>query len=291
MTRVERLTALVLLLQEGRRNADTLSDQLCVSRRTVIRDVQALTAMGVPVDSFGGAGGGYEIARGSTLAPLHLTWREALLLMMAMEGLAKMADTPFAADRTSLAAKLRALLPESQQARVATLLERVGIEVPNRPQRSPHLDALMERLGNWAYVDYDGREVLVRVDRVYADSGFWYLQGMDDARIRTMRVDRVQAVRDGETPANVTEPLPYNHPSHPTIRVRLTAAGARRVERKPHLGPHAKEGLLEFRCPPRELDWYARYFGGMGPDAHVEDPPELIERIVARARDVLDQYR
>jgi predicted DNA-binding transcriptional regulator YafY len=113
---------------------------------------------------------------------------------------------------------------------------------------------------------------------------------MDDARIRTMRIDRVQAVRDGEAPAIVKEPLPYDHPSHPTIRVRLTAAGARRVEREPHLGRHAKEGLLEFRCPPRELDWYARYFGGMGSDAHVEDPPELIERIVARARDVLDQY-
>lgn len=290
MTRVERLTALVLLLQEGRRNADLLSDQLCVSRRTVIRDVQALTAMGVPVDSHGGPGGGYEIARGSTLAPLHLTWREALLLMMAMEGLAKMADTPFAADRASLAAKLRALLPESQQNRVAGLLERVGIEVPSRPQRSPHLDALMGCLGAWARVDYDRTTTTVRVDRVYADGGLWYLEGVDGARNRTLRVDRIRSVEAADAPDVIVEPLPYDHPSHPAIRVRLTAVGARRVEREPHLGPYAKEGLLEFRCPPSELDWYARYFGGMGADAIVEGPPELVDRIRDRARAVLALY-
>jgi predicted DNA-binding transcriptional regulator YafY len=246
--------------------------------------------MGVPVDSHSGPGGGYEIARGSTLAPLHLTWREALLLMMAMEGLAKMADTPFAADRASLAAKLRALLPENQQARVAGLLERVGIEVPSRPQRAPHLDALMGRLGQWASVDYDGKPTTVRVDRVYADSGFWYLEGVDATRIRTMRIDRIRSVGEAEAPERVMEPLPYDHPSHPTVRVRLTAAGSRRVEREPHLGPHAREGLLEFRCPPSELDWYARYFGGMGTDAHVEGPAELVDKMVERARGLLIQY-
>ncbi|MGV3616228.1 MAG: helix-turn-helix transcriptional regulator [Fimbriimonas sp.] len=290
MTRVERLTALVLLLQEGRRSADWLADQLCVSRRTVIRDAQALLEMGVPVDSHGGPGGGYEIARGSTLAPLHLTWREALLLMMAMEGLTKMADTPFAADRASLSAKLRALLPESQQTRVAGILERVGIEVPVRPQRAPFLDALMERLGQWADLDYDGKGLLVRIDRVYAEGGLWYAQGVDAERTRVLRVDRVRSVAPAEVPPVVAEPLPYDHPSHPTVRVRLTAAGARRVEREPHLGRHAREGTMEFRCPPSELDWYARYFGGMGPEAHVEGPPELVERIVARAQNALRQY-
>lgn len=109
-------------------------------------------------------------------------------------------------------------------------------------------------------------------------------------RRRTLRIDRIRAVREAEAPDIVVEPLPYDHPSHPTIRVRLTAAGARRVEREPHLGPHAREGLLEFRCPPSELDWYARYFGGMGADAHVEGPEELVERIVERARGVLGQY-
>jgi predicted DNA-binding transcriptional regulator YafY len=290
MTRVERLTTLVLLLQEGRRNADVLAEQLLVSRRTIIRDVQALTAMGVPVDAIGGPGGGYEIARGSTLAPLHLTWREALLLMMAMEGLTKMADTPFAAERASLVAKLRALLPEGQRARVEGLLSRVGLEVPSRPQRAPLLDDLLARVGSWARLDYDGREATVRIDRVYADQGLWYVQGVDAAKPRILRVDRIRAVTPADPPAGAREPLPYDHPSHPTVRVRLTAAGARRVEREPHLGPHAREGLLEFRCPPNELDWFARYFGGMGTDAHVEAPPELVALIVTRAQGTLSQY-
>jgi predicted DNA-binding transcriptional regulator YafY len=62
------------------------------------------------------------------------------------------------------------------------------------------------------------------------------------------------------------------------------------VEREPHLGPYAREGLLEFRCPPNELDWFARYFGGMGADAHVESPSELVALIVTRAQGTLAQY-
>lgn len=270
MTRVERLTTLVLLLQERRRSAESLADELQVSRRTVIRDVQALYGMGVPVDAINGPGGGYEIARSSTLAPLHLTWRETLLLMMSVDGLQRMSDTPFRGDLTSLSAKLRALLPESQRARVEGMLQHVGFDVPARPQRAPHLDALFACVGQWARMTYDGQERTVRMDRVYADSGLWYATVVEGNRHRTLRLDRVQSVEPIEAPADVSDPVPYDHPSHPTVRVRLTAKGARQAERDPHLGPHIRSGeasTLEFRCPPDELDWYARYFGGFGPEA------------------------
>jgi predicted DNA-binding transcriptional regulator YafY len=87
--------------------------------------------------------------------------------------------------------------------------------------------------------------------------------------------------------------VPYNHPSHPLVRVCLTASGAQRVQHDPHLGPNLLgDGaqVLEFHCPPSELEWYARYFGGMGPDAIVESPPELVDKILVLTREILKIY-
>src|SRR5580704_5259955 len=111
MTRIERMMAEVLLLQERGRSCDEIARALEVSRRTIIRDVQSLCEMGVPVISRDGVGGGYSLSSHYGIQPLELTWQEALLLMMALDGLAKMSDSPFSAERSSLSAKLRPLIP------------------------------------------------------------------------------------------------------------------------------------------------------------------------------------
>lgn len=291
MTRVERLTALLVLLHERKRTAEMLGDELGVTRRTVIRDVQALTSMGVPVIAQSGPNGGYEVPRDATLAPLHLTWREALLLTLAVEGLAKMSDTPFRADRASLVAKLRDLMPEGQRERVASMLERVALQVPARDIRAPLLERILELSGKWAEVRYDGKDRLVRIDRIYADRGLWYVEAVGQGKSRVFRADRVERIVAAEPPSAVQEPLPYGHPSHPLIRVRLTEPGARRAQSDPNMGPYVRgEGLLEFRCPPDELDWFARYFAGFGGDALVEEPAELVARIVANAKALVATY-
>lgn len=295
MTRTERLTATILLLQGGRRTCEAVARELNVSRRTVIRDVQALMEMGVPVLSHGGPNGGYEIVREWTLAPLHLTGREALLLMLAVESLEKMADVPFSAERASLLAKLRSLLPPAQRARVEETLTRIGFEIPERTQRAPCLEALLEVTGSrtWVRIVYEGSPVVLRPDRLYADRGHWYVEGVSEGQSRTLRADRVEDVAPCDPPETHEEPLPYGHPSHPLVEVTLTAKGAKVVEREPHLGKLVAgpgPATLAFRCPPSELDWYARYFGGLGPDAAVAGPPELIEKIVGRAKEILGRY-
>lgn len=300
MNKIERLTSEILLLQERKRGSEELAELLSVSKRTIIRDVQALCEMGVPIIARDGAAGGYTLAGQYSIQPLQLTWKEALLLMLAMSGIAKLPDTPFSAERTSVLSKIRALLPAKHLDRVEGLLDKLTLEVPERSQRSPLLQQLVECLESdgWTLIRYRSdteADFAVKPERIYADRGFWYMRARSDGQSRTYRVDRILRAEPCEPPVeNESADLPYDHPSHPLIRVKLTRAGVRRVEQDPHIGPHLNsdgmDQVFEFRCPPSELDWYARYFGGMGGDAIVESPPALIAKIRARAREIFEIY-
>src|SRR5579871_450475 len=120
MNRMERLTAILFLLQDRGRRRQCTSEEIAehfeVSKRTVIRDIQALCEMGVPVMSREGSGGGYCLPSDYIVSPLPLTAREALLLQLSLSTLTSLADTPFAPERASLLAKVRALVPPHRQA-------------------------------------------------------------------------------------------------------------------------------------------------------------------------------
>lgn len=82
--RADRLVALVLLLrQRGRTTAETLARELEVSTRTVLRDMEALSAAGVPVYAERGRHGGFALLPDFRTALTGLNHDEALALVVA----------------------------------------------------------------------------------------------------------------------------------------------------------------------------------------------------------------
>lgn len=307
MNRIERLAAILLLLQERPHTSDEIARRFEVSRRTILRDVQALSEMGVPVIAREGPGGGYALDPDYRTEPLPLTRNEAFLLLLSIDAVQRLSDLPFKREMASLETKLRALLPQGELSGAQGLLSSIGLQVPTRDQRAPFLEPLLlaAQEGRWVKVVYRSSErtstqhLLPR--KIYAQNGLWYCEAYAHEReeTRTYRVDRVQAVGApdaGFTPAPPRDPLPYDHESHPLVHARLTAKGADLVEADTQLSAHLRRvpngaGELTLRCPPAELDFYARFFAGLGAEVEVLAPEELRGRMASLGQNLLERYQ
>jgi predicted DNA-binding transcriptional regulator YafY len=306
MNKLERLTAILLLLQDRPLTSDAIARHFEVSKRTILRDIQALSEMGVPIIAREGAAGGYSLPTDFRLAPLPLTAHEAFLLMLALSTLPQLSETPYAAEHTSLIAKLRTLLPRQELSNVEQMLAKVAVALPEREQRAPFLEPLMAaaQQGRWVQIEYQSAErrstqhILPR--QIRAENGLWYCRAYADehAEERVYRVDRIlglSAAPDRFRPPPNPEPVPYDHESHPEIVARLTARGVAAVEIEPHLASHLEResdgsGHLAFRCPPGEFEWYARYFASLGGEVIVTAPPELRQHLRQLGHELVERY-
>lgn len=296
MNRVERLTGILLALQGGRFTADQLAVRFELSRRTILRDMDALSQMGVPIVAIAGPGGGYRLPDDFWLAPLNLRLEEATAILLALRQMGDPATSPLGAAHASAVDKIRALLRPAMRDGVDA--ELAAIEVQHGPAAESSTLATLRsalRAGQWCALTYVSpretteRDVLPR--RIVLAEGRWYVHAIDALRKadRAFRIDRITKARTIAAPVNAgrlvadiaAERRPYDHVDHPLVEVELNSTGTARCREHPDFRDRLAEtsgvGRLTFRCPPDELAYYARELLTLGTDAVVLGPPELVQ--------------
>lgn len=136
--RADRLVSLVLLLRRhGRLSAAALARELEVSTRTVLRDVEALSAAGVPVYAERGRHGGFALLPGFRTELTGLNHDEALALLVVGSQRGAQAFGLGAALASAML-KVVDALPESSRATAAGAAERLLVD--------PETDLLARRV-------------------------------------------------------------------------------------------------------------------------------------------------
>src|ERR1043165_1935921 len=120
------LSALLMLQAHGRLTGRAMAKRLEVSMRTVHRDMEALSAAGVPVFALRGAQGGWRLDEGWRTEVPGLDEAELRALLMSHPRVR--GDVRLAAAAESALAKLMASLPAAMRERAASIRQRLHVD-------------------------------------------------------------------------------------------------------------------------------------------------------------------
>ncbi len=110
MRRTDRLFDIIQILRDGKLyRAQDIAERLEVSTRTIYRDMDTLSASGVPIE--GERGVGYMITQAISLPPLTLTASELEALNLGLAIVGQAADDTLKIAAETLADKIDAVLP------------------------------------------------------------------------------------------------------------------------------------------------------------------------------------
>ncbi len=198
--RASRLVSLLLLLQSrGGQTAAELARELEVSVRTIHRDVDALSASGVPIYADRGPHGGIRLVDGYRTRLTGMTADEAeALFLSGLPGPA--AELGLGTVVAAARLKVLAALPTELRARASRLVERFHLDAAawyHAGEPVPHLGILSESVweSQRVQIGYDRGDKTV--DRVLEPlglvlkAGIWYLVAAAEGQPRTYRVSRV----------------------------------------------------------------------------------------------------
>lgn len=315
--RADRLLDLIALLRRHRRlTAAQLAERLGVCRRTVLRDLDALSLSGVPVFAEHGRGGGFSILPGyrpelSGLTPDELT---ALFLPGGEQAADALGRGPaFRSARRKLEATVSDDLAHGIGDLSSWLL--VVPEGWGTPVAPPDaVPALATASARHEVIDiiYQAKAEPAASRRVrplglVLAARTWYLLALrdDSGQQRTYRADRVSSVsltgdrfeptldlRDAWQNAResllqretITVVLHAEEDALPIVTYVASLAGRVIAVGEP------QDGRVRIEAVASHLATAAGLLAGIGHLADIQEPPELIEAIVAVSRRNLVRY-
>jgi predicted DNA-binding transcriptional regulator YafY len=306
-----RLLSMLMLLQSrGRMSAPALAQVLEVSVRTVLRDVDELSAAGVPIWGDRGRNGGFQLKAGWSTQLTGLTEPEVQALFLA--GLPSAAtELGLGAAATSARLKMLAALPSEWREQASTVASRLHVDPVDWYRNAESPQALREvadavwrdlciriRYKSWRGVSTREVEPLGLVLK----AGAWYLVGQpiqtkgDKKDALTFRLANILSVsstaKKFRRPARFDlakhwaestqrfEANLYKHQAHVIASPRAQAwlANARvksvglSVDRQAACTP---EGWLHVIMPIESIEHGVRQLLGYGAHVQVIEPPEL----------------
>lgn len=324
--RSSRLLSILMRLQlRGRMAAAELAREFEVSVRTIYRDLDALSAAGVPVHGARGRGGGVVLARGWRTQLTGLSGAEARSVPLA--GLASAArDLGLGTEAADVQLKLLASLPPDAAADAGRIAERFHVDpLPwyHRPETLPLLPSLAAAVWEGqrvriAYASWQGEaEHTLMPLGLVLKGGQWYLVATPAGRGRKPRTWRVGAIASlVRLPQAVQRPAGFVLADHwprsvaqfearlmaERATVRLSAEGLRILravqpaaaewaERTRRPDGRGQAGWIEAELPIEAEDYAARQLLRLGTEVEVLAPAALRAAVAREAAAVASLHR
>ncbi|MGE6833822.1 helix-turn-helix transcriptional regulator [Priestia megaterium] len=315
MNKTDRLLAIVLELQRKEVvRAEDLATLFETSVRTIYRDIQALSEVGVPI--IGAPGTGYSLMEGYFLPPIGFTVPEAVSLLIGTDFIEQRFDDDYRVRAQAARGKIEAILSESIRNETSRVRKAMRLLISDKQVRQSKEKEYLEKIRraildvqkiSFHYAkrlaDSEGNRHSVRTVAPYGlvlVQGSWMLVARCDLRqeIRHFRLSRMTELINleerFELPAhfNLREYTPPDD-RHLIVRLRFNHDIADKVKESNY---HYMEDMEEHQdglhvvLRVHQLDELLQWVLGWGAGVIVLEPESFRNRIREETKKMLKRY-
>lgn len=288
---INRLFEMVyLLLDKKSMTAQELADHFEVSKRTILRDIDVLSAAKIPICTTQGKGGGVSLMEGYVLNKTALTEDEQNQILLALQSLSATKH----AEASDAIGKLSALFQKSNVDWIAVDFSRWGQNSTDNVKFNLLKDAILGSSAiQFEYVSASGETTLRTVYplKLVFKSKSWYLQGFCIAKqdYRTFKLTRMLSIsktdarfdadqylappiEDAQTPIDSLVELEVAFPAHVAYRVydEFDEGSVHRAD----------DGTLHVFTHMPEDQWLYSFLMSFGKDIRVLQPQHVKENLM-----------
>lgn len=313
MSRAKRLNEMIMMVNRMKKfTVRELAEQFGVSKRTILRDLQQLSEMGVPLYSEVGPHGGYQVINERILPPIAFSEDEAISIFFAIHALRHYLSLPFNSEYESIKKKFYLNLSGDIRDKIDNMMDRIDLISVYQQEKIPFLKQLLDAAieQKVILIEYETNERVtsrsIQPIGIYAMEGRWYCPSYCFFRkdYRVFRCDRIKSVHEDKnhSPMDFSNIHLHNrfamfqqNQEMLNLVVELTKSGVEKFQPKQWLNVTLQiredgSGVITGRIAKEDLHFFANYFLSYGEHALIKEPLELIECTKNILKKILRQY-
>ena len=313
MSKAKRLNEMIMMVNRKKRfTVRELAQEFGVSKRTILRDLQELSEMGVPLYSEVGPHGGYQVLNERILPPIAFSEDEAVSIFFAIHALRHYISLPFDIEYESIKKKFYLNLSGDIRDTIDKMQDRVDFVSIHQQEKIPFLKQLLDAAiqQDLLIISYEanGKTSIRSIQPIgiYANEGKWYCPSYCFFRkdYRVFRCDRIKSVELDEnndpidlSNINLKNRFSILNQNKETmeIYVELTKSGVEKFQSVnwPNIYLRKREdgsGFIKGIIAKHDINFLSNYFIAYGENAIIKEPFELIESTKEILNKVLNQY-
>lgn len=298
--KIGRLMGIVVyLLNNGRTSAQELAEEFEVSPRTIMRDLESLDQAGIPIQSFYGVEGGYQIMDSFVLEKQAATRHEYDWVVTALKGMASAYESK---GLEQTLAKVKSL-NHTEGTAVSVDLGVAGEDDKIKEQLKLLEDAIGKKcMVRFSYTNSHDEVKEIQVEPVLLQYKWynWYLIGyyekyQDYCMFKLVRMDNLQATDTKNTKEHHISDIELKDGHTNIVHIRLYGKAVIKVKCREYLNGRVtrefENGDFEFcfSAPEHETFWYGVVLS-FGNQAKIIEPQEIKERIIKTCKEIQMEY-
>ena len=298
--KIDRLMGIVVyLLNNGRTSAQKLAEEFEVSSRTIMRDLESLDQAGIPIQSFYGVEGGYQIMDGFILEKQVATSHEYDWIVTALKG---MASAYASKGLEQTLAKIKHL-NNTKGVSVSVDLSVASEDNKINEQLTLLEDSIEKKcVVRFFYTNSHDETKEIQVEPVCLQYKWynWYLVGyyekyQDYCMFKLVRMDGLRVTNIKNSKAHNLSDIKIKNCNENIVHIKLYGKAIIKAKCREYLNGRITQefenGDFEFcfSVPEHETFWYGVILS-FGNKVKIIEPQEIKERIIRTCKKIQSEY-